>query len=40
MSDSAFVTELTEQYVDDAADVLTRSFLQLNPIWKVYNPKY
>lgn len=40
MSESVFVTELTDQHIDQTADVLTRSFLQLNPFWKTYQPKY
>jgi hypothetical protein len=29
-----------EQHLEQSADVLTRSFLNLNDIWKKYNPTY
>jgi hypothetical protein len=38
--DSLIVTELIDNHVDISADLLTRSFLNLNKIWKHYNPKY
>jgi hypothetical protein len=34
------VTDLRSEHVEEAADVLTRSFLDLNDIWKKYNPTY
>ncbi len=40
MTSAPTILELQEHHIDEAADVLTRSFLQLNTIWKVYNPKY
>ena len=40
MNPTVEITTLEEQHIEEAADVLTRSFLKLNPIWKGYNPKY
>jgi len=40
MNDNIEVVALKSQHVDQAADVLTRSFLGLNDIWKKYNPTY
>jgi len=40
MTDHIAIVELSERHVEAAADVLTRSFLVLNPIWKNHKPKY
>ena len=29
-----YITTMEEQHLDQAADVLTRSFIELNTIWK------
>ena len=34
------IVELKEEHVNQATDVITRSFLGLNDIWKGYNPQY
>jgi hypothetical protein len=40
MLSETYITEFKEEHVDQAAAVLTRSFLELNSIWKKYNPSY
>ena len=35
-----YTTRLTEEHLDQAADVLARSFIQLNNIWKSSMPPY
>lgn len=40
MSDQVCVLELTEQYLEETAALLVRSFLSLNDIWKQYNLAY
>lgn len=40
MSDNVYITEFTEQHLEPATDVLVRSFLTLNDIWKKYNYSY
>lgn len=40
MSEETYFVEMGEEHVDDAAGVLTRSFLELNDIWKVHAPTY
>lgn len=40
MADHVAIVELTERHIESSADVLTRSFLLLNDIWKNYKPKY
>lgn len=40
MTNEVYVAEFMEQHLDQAADVLTRSFLELNTIWKNYLPSY
>jgi hypothetical protein len=31
---------MKEEHIDEAARVLTRSFLELNDIWKTMNPTF
>lgn len=38
--DKIEIGELREEHVDQTADVITRSFLGMNDIWKSYNPQY
>ena len=38
--DRFYTTRLQEEHLDQAADVLTRSFLELNSIWKNNLPSY
>lgn len=40
MKSETYITELKEEHVDQAAGVLTRSFIELNSIWKEYEPKF
>jgi hypothetical protein len=40
MTENIAIVELTEKHIEPSADVLTRSFLLLNDIWKNYKPKY
>jgi len=40
MSDNVYITEFTEQHLEPATDVLVRSFVTLNDIWKKYNYSY
>lgn len=40
MSNEAYITDMTEQHLEQATDLLVRSFLTLNSIWKKYNYTY
>ena len=40
MQSETYITELREEHVDQAAGVLTRSFIELNTIWKDHEPKF
>ena len=40
MQEEVRFVEMREDHLDGAARVLTRSFLELNDIWKEYMPKY
>lgn len=40
MSENVYITEFTEQHLEPATDILVRSFLTLNDIWKKYNYPY
>ena len=40
MTDRVEIRELTEQHLEQTADVLVRSFLALNSIWKKHNYSY
>lgn len=40
MTDRIEVRELTEQHLEQTADVLVRSFLALNSIWKKHGYSY
>lgn len=40
MSEHVYITEMTEHHVEQTTDVLVRSFLSLNSIWKKYNYSY
>lgn len=40
MTSETYITEFKEEHVDQAAGVLTRSFLEMNAIWKEYKPKF
>ena len=40
MQSKTYITEFLEEHLEQATDVLTRSFLELNSIWKTHKPKY
>ena len=40
MQSKTYITEFLEEHLEQATDVLTRSFLELNNIWKTHKPKY
>ena len=40
MRSETYITELKEEHIDQAAGVLTRSFIELNTIWKEHQPKF
>jgi hypothetical protein len=40
MEERISFTDMREEHLDGAARVLTRAFLELNEIWKVYAPTY
>lgn len=40
MQSKTYITEFLEEHLEQATDVLTRSFLELNTIWKTHKPKY
>jgi hypothetical protein len=40
MTDNVQITFMTEEHFEAATDLLVRSFMTLNPIWKKYNYTY
>jgi hypothetical protein len=38
--DKIEIEELREEHVDQTADIISRSFLGMNDIWKSFNPQY
>jgi len=40
MTDNVYVAEFSERYLESATEVLVKSFLSLNDIWKKYNYTY
>jgi len=37
MTDNVYVAEFSERYLESATEVLVKSLLSLNDIWKKYN---
>jgi hypothetical protein len=40
MQNSVYITEMTEQHLEETTRLLLGSFMTLNPIWKQYNYRY
>jgi hypothetical protein len=40
MAERVYVTDMREHHVDQVADLLVKSFMTLNNIWKKHNHSY
>jgi len=40
MTEEVYFVEMKEEHIEQSAGVLTRSFLELNDIWKTFAPTY
>jgi len=40
MTERVYVTDMREQHVDQVADLLVKSFMTLNNIWKKHDHSY